>query len=1422
MDKRPPNPRRLSRKLFSSKPEIKPQDITGLNVPEFALGKEKSIRALRSDIKDIRVREGEDFLTYDLFRIGVRKGNIPQFKRTDTPSKEEYEEWREENIGEQSKRIRSKRDPYYLTHGQNRRRLTEEEIDKIKEKEEDGNIDVLVGAPLARYETKGMTKEQKEEYFANQRKEIKQISGMLPFSLTDEIRKKKANELAESREGMSRSQQRKLGRVIRDGKTGPQTRTRKDPYEEDETRNVYEVVEYEPKKFDFADREATLEYTYGYNKGKGDLLGERDKIIESFSNERDRLEQLDKEYKLLRDEKKKILSKYKDELKGASKQQKDRAYLSMMGVSSKDVFFSGGGAAAGGAFTNRLKKNIIPPIGKRGSEFSDSLRNTEISLSKGLTELPLAFRPFLTPEERKELQRTQNNIGKIRDEVGGIVKRSDGLKSQIDEIRLSQIPEQVVKTKRVVVRNKKELNEAIAEMKKEEGIAVPLSKNFMRHGADITLMKSELPKHLQDRRDRRDRARYKEGGEFEDVRNTPDTFFTLHSNQEWDKADARSVKDARYIVKHKRRHMFYGLDDDIITKEVNPDRGRKRVSGKGYQLEDYWQGGFKRFDLTENPKYANKTTGKNPLLDKSDEEANTFLRGSGMLTGSKFEDRKLPETNFSHNGVKMSKQYLSRWDRNDDIKPVPMDSEGGVLLLKEVEGRGSRTEEVMNKGMKYNDTALNRLFVGKDGKVKMRKFKGKQKRPIKKVRVIRDPNRDVLGNRDFVMRVGRGKGRRVFHLEEGKEKGWKQTAVNKYTKQSEQWKSLDVDTTPAKELQLRGIRDRRTGGGRLIGRGRLDPRRVDRSKEYKSARNEALIQMRINESAGVRDAKSSAEKEIKNIRISEAQKALNLRLQKETAEKTTEGLKQKNAGLTHSYNVNVRNQTAATLLGSDPIELNKVLKQGGGLALIKTMIRKGEIVDASTIGQLNTSAKQKENLLRLLNEGGDFVEGQEYFFRDLDDFGRTAVRRGYLNKGGERKKNLELMKITTNDDGTTSTERFIVPKAQIVKPDDYTTTTSSGRKQAKVPRAITDFELDLFSETAPEPKDVKEVSFDPKTGAKSLVKSKGAGIADPSPRVGGSILSSLRTDGDFDTMGGDINLNLSIASDESGASATSEEGFEFGGDAPVEPEPQSLFEGVPPSPYGPSPSAQRLTASIDEELDLAMGGGEADEIAEVLGGDVPETYRETIDTAAADFEETEKGWEDMERLLKEQKAKSGEREEALEKALEEVEPKKVSISDEVKELFIKDVKTPSSVPKEWSAAEDDVPSPLLRDSWDFRGRGLKSRLAEDGTQNVPEGYIAIWTTKWAPKDNQTALIVNEADAYYLMRGLRNVGVKNDKGKSNPITDAKLKSFYRKVIEGIRDGNKQTAFNDKQLLRALDMIEPYKEEEEEEDEDAFTL
>ena len=119
----------------------------------------------------------------------------------------------------------------------------------------------------------------------------------------------------------------------------------------------------------------------------------------------------------------------------------------------------------------------------------------------------------------------------------------------------------------------------------------------------------------------------------------------------------------------------------------------------------------------------------------------------------------------------------------------------------------------------------------------------------------------------------------------------------------------------------------------------------------------------------------------------------------------------------------------------------------------------------------------------------------------------------------------------------------------------------------------------------------------------------------------------------------------------------------------------------------------------------------------------------------------------------------------------------------------------------------------------MRAKGLKTRLDEGGSQEVPEGYVAIWTTKHADKSNQTALVVNESDIYYLVRGLRKVSIRNDKGVSRPITDASLKAFYRKSLEAIRDGKKLVPFNDKQLLRGFDMIDAYESEtEESEDED----
>ena len=62
MDRRPPNPRRLSRQLFKDKPSITPVDVG--NTPKYLLGKEVKRTPIRSDIKSITIREGEDFVTY--------------------------------------------------------------------------------------------------------------------------------------------------------------------------------------------------------------------------------------------------------------------------------------------------------------------------------------------------------------------------------------------------------------------------------------------------------------------------------------------------------------------------------------------------------------------------------------------------------------------------------------------------------------------------------------------------------------------------------------------------------------------------------------------------------------------------------------------------------------------------------------------------------------------------------------------------------------------------------------------------------------------------------------------------------------------------------------------------------------------------------------------------------------------------------------------------------------------------------------------------------------------------------------------------------------------------------------------------------------------------------------------------------------
>ena len=168
---------------------------------------------------------------------------------------------------------------------------------------------------------------------------------------------------------------------------------------------------------------------------------------------------------------------------------------------------------------------------------------------------------------------------------------------------------------------------------------------------------------------------------------------------------------------------------------------------------------------------------------------------------------------------------------------------------------------------------------------------------------------------------------------------------------------------------------------------------------------------------------------------------------------------------------------------------------------------------------------------------------------------------------------------------------------------------------------------------------------------------------------------------------------------------------------------------------------------------------------------------------------------------------------AFEEKEEEVEEEKPkTIADEVGELTKKEpVDVPLSGYDGFDGSSDDFPEELIEEDWDMRGRGLQSRLKEGGTQEVPEGSIAIWSTKYGDRENMNVLVINANDAYHILRGLRGVNTKDDKGKLKGVSDAKLKTMYRKILEGTRQGKKETAINDKIFLRLLEIVEPYQDE-----------
>tara|TARA_R110002020_G_scaffold319420_1_gene535318 strand:+ start:779 stop:4123 length:3345 start_codon:yes stop_codon:yes gene_type:complete len=234
-----------------------------------------------------------------------------------------------------------------------------------------------------------------------------------------------------------------------------------------------------------------------------------------------------------------------------------------------------------------------------------------------------------------------------------------------------------------------------------------------------------------------------------------------------------------------------------------------------------------------------------------------------------------------------------------------------------------------------------------------------------------------------------------------------------------------IDPTPSAQLSLRGLRDPRTAGGNILRGSRT---RMGFKSRYQSALEQAVIDRRIRNTI----AENKLDEEIKKVKEGEKLKLDNMRLLKETAEQTLEGLKLKNQRLLHDHNVVVRGNQNATLLGSDAEELNKLISSGRiSYISVKDMVRKGEISDIATIHQLDfhKGRDQKiKKLVSLMEETADYQVNKAYPFREVNEDGTISIVSGFYQRGGERGSNLQLLM----PDGS----RKVVRKRDLLDPND--------------------------------------------------------------------------------------------------------------------------------------------------------------------------------------------------------------------------------------------------------------------------------------------------------------------------------------------------------------------------------------------------
>lgn len=504
--------------------------------------------------------------------------------------------------------------------------------------------------------------------------------------------------------------------------------------------------------------------------------------------------------------------------------------------------------------------------------------------------------------------------------------------------------------------------------------------------------------------------------------------------------DRKGAKDRIPIVMEGGKHYlrddanlgFFKEDDGYRLKNANAFKGfevksvmgkqpkdfRKVKGKKGQPVEDV--GEWKRFKMGQmKPSRPSAYNFENKDNEPSPAQIEFYLPDLVVDKGYR------AETISKYSGIRTLSGLLKRKEKRR-AEARRQQEAAGKFLKTPIKGVGRLMSKVEDKvsTLPYDGGTIGQ-FVGElssEGEREAQRrlsTRGANRRKPLRANIRRDARRERAFSQRTSMRTDGG-----AKVESTEESG--------FTQRTGAMTMTDITKYAPPTLHDRGIRDRRTAGGNIIrGSDRASMRDIRHSKRYISATEQAIIDRKVRNTL----AENKLESSIKDVKDSSKQREDKLSIIAQNKDKIIEDLRKKRVKLLHSHEVIAKSKMNATLLGSDAEELNRVIARGkkSGFALIKDMVRKGEITDRAVIGQLDITTNNKKSLTKLLDEGSEFISGQRYFYKDFDTMGQPITLSGVYRRGGERGSNVELLL----DNG----ERSLIRKRSIILPEDVETGT---------------------------------------------------------------------------------------------------------------------------------------------------------------------------------------------------------------------------------------------------------------------------------------------------------------------------------------------------------------------------------------------